>query len=164
MGLDRPSEVEVLTAAEGDAPEPLASLAHFDDRGDDLDADEASLETASMASSAHEEGTSDEEEGTDEFGVKMRESPRGVVAGGVGVRAPPVRLLSNELRHEGENIPPNMTIAPPNLAELVLIDWVNYMSNSVPSSAGVTARTEFKTVTDFGRSLKDGKQLARTLR
>ena len=55
----------------------------------------------------------------------------------------------------------DLTVAPSNLAELLVLDWVNFMSHHLPSSSGITARADFKTVTDLGPSFKDGTQLAR---
>ena len=54
-----------------------------------------------------------------------------------------------------------LLVAPSNLAELLVIDWANFMSHNLPISSGITARADFKTVTDLGPSFKDGTQLAR---
>ena len=50
--------------------------------------------------------------------------------------------------------------APENLAELIVIDWANHMSKAAAQFSGNKV-AQFKTITDFGRSLKNGQQLAR---
>ena len=52
--------------------------------------------------------------------------------------------------------------SPENLAELIVVDWVNHMSKAATQFSGNKV-TQFRNVTDFGRSLKDGQQLARLL-
>ena len=112
---------------------PLKTLAHYEERFYNGDDEDDPLVLANI-----DEGADEPEEGVD-FGIQVAK-----------YKAPP-RIVTVDI---GIDKPPE------NLAELIVIDWVNHMSKAAAQFNGNKVAA-FKNVTDFTRSLKDGQQLAR---
>ena len=132
---DRTKQLLGFPRTPGDQAGPLSTHAHYEERFYNGDDEDDPLVLANI-----DESQEEEEEGVD-FGIQVAKK-----------KAPP-RITSIDLGTEK---------SPENLAELIVVDWVNHMSKAATQFSGNKV-TQFRNVTDFGRSLKDGQQLARLL-
>ena len=79
-------------------------------------------------------------------------------------KPPPPRAVQAQASDIGDDgsIKLDLDQAPSNLAELIVLDWCNFMSQSAGNSGGPRL-DNFKNATDYARSFQDGKQLSRVL-